>query len=388
LHMTHCHEEQEQFEIKERNILLVGNPNCGKSVIFHKLTGIYTHVSNYPGTTLQIYQGKYKGYAVIDTPGVYGISSINTEENIVKKIILKAHKIINVVNALHLDRELFLTLQLIDMGLPLIVALNFKNEAEKNGIKIDVEELSKQLGVKVIPIDVVKGTGVSEIKANISNIKPSTKLQYNYKSPIVTSSQKIKNRIEYILALESDKKVLKKYGLDTKISADEVYQQRRKRINDVITVVQKNESKKSDFKKKLASLMIHPFFGFFFLALVLYLAYQIVGVFVAQTVVGFTEEIMMQGHYVPYIQQFVNLFYFPSWVNTLLVGEFGILTMPVAYLIGLLLPLVISFYLLLSILEDSGYLPRLAFLIDKWLNKVGLNGKAVIPLIFANVSRP
>ena len=379
--MPSCHEEQKEFEVKGKSIVLVGNPNSGKSVVFHKLTGVYTNVSNYPGTTIHLSEGKYKDYSIIDTPGVYGISSFNPEEEITKETASKAFGIINIVNALYLDRELFLTLQLIDMGLPVIISLNFMDEAEKYGIRVDVEKLSRALGVKVIPSVAIKGIGIPEIKSNLQNIKTSTQQNFDYGPDEDKLISKIKNRAEYILALEGDLHTLKKYNIALKSPADGIYQQRRKRADKIVEAVQKSVSKKGIFKKKLASLMVHPFLGFVFLALVLYLAYEIVGVFVAQTVVGFTEGTLMGEYYAPFIHKFVSLFNLPSWANTLLVGEFGVLTMPVTYLLGLLLPLVISFYILLSILEDSGYLPRLAFLIDKWLNKVGLNGKAVIPLI-------
>lgn len=388
--MKSCHEEKEDFEIKGNDIIvLAGNPNSGKSVVFHKLTGIYNTVSNYPGTTLNITHGKYRDYSIIDTPGVYGISSLNPEEKITKDMLLKAKSVLNIVNAACLERELFLTLQIIDMGLPTMVVLNFMDEVKKQGINIDIEELSSRLGVKVIPAVAVKGMGMLEIKANISKIKPSSLPKFDYEKYIVnahakydsTELHKIKNRVEYILALEGDQEAIKKHSLKLKISPDEIYKRRRARIDEIIKKAVIKEPKKQAFKKKLASLMVHPVFGFVFLALILYLAYQLVGVLVAQKVVNFTEKILMQGYYVPYIKQFVNLFSLPLWLNTLLAGEFGILTMTLTYIIGILLPLVISFYILLSILEDSGYLPRLAFLVDKTLTRFGLNGKAVIPLI-------
>jgi ferrous iron transport protein B len=378
--MSSCHENYKEFELKNKNIILVGNPNAGKSVFFHKLTGMYTNVSNYPGTTLQIIQGTYEDYTVVDSPGVYGLSSISLEEEITKKIVLKADKILNVVNALHLERELFLTLQLIDMGFPVVVALNFMDEVEKSNAIINIKELSKRLGVKVIPTVAIKGEGISEIKSSLSKVKPS-KIQYDYNKGLPEHISKIKKRSEYILAIEGDPEILKKNGCNLKMSPDEVYQKRRKRVDEIVTAVQEKQSKDSTFKRNLSSLMIHPLFGFVFLAFIMYLAYQIVGVFVAQTVVGFTEETIMLGHYTPLIQKFMGLFHLPSWLNYVLVGEFGVLTMPVNYIVGLLLPLVVSFYLLLSVLEDSGYLPRLAFLMDKFLNRVGLNGKAIIPII-------
>ncbi|MBI5389295.1 ferrous iron transport protein B [Candidatus Woesearchaeota archaeon] len=386
--MKSCHDEGADVKGDETNIIaLVGNPNTGKSVVFHKLTGIYTTVSNYPGTTLNITTGKYKEHTIVDTPGVYGISSISTEERITTEIVLKASGVVNIVNAACLERELFLTLQLIDMGLPTVVVLNFMDEAEKQGLLIDVKALSSQLGVRVIPTVAVTGSGIADLKTSLAHIESSSLPVFGYERGMDIDAERllvlhsIKNRAEHILALEGDGEVGVKYSLNTKISPDKVYTQRRKRVNAIIRTVVTENPKKRTFKKKLASLMVHPVFGFFFLAAILYIAYLVVGVFVAQTVVNFTEKTIMQGYYVPYIKEMVGFFDLPVWLYTLFAGEFGILTMTLTYIVGILLPLVVSFYILLSLLEDSGYLPRLAFLVDKTLTRFGLNGKAVIPLM-------
>src|SRR3989338_6243893 len=232
--MPSCHEEQKEFEVKGKSIVLVCNPNSGKSVVFHKLTGVYTNVSNYPGTTIHLSEGKYKDYSIIDTPGVYGISSFNPEEEITKETASKAFGIINIVNALYLDRELFLTLQLIDMGLPVIISLNFMDEAEKYGIRVDVEKLSRALCVKVIPSVAIKGIGIPEIKSNLQNIKTSTQQNFDYGPDEDKLISKIKNRAEYILALEGDLHTLKKYNIALKSPADGIYQQRRKRADKIV----------------------------------------------------------------------------------------------------------------------------------------------------------
>ena len=148
-----CHKSVEAGEAVVEGapkLVLAGNPNVGKSVFFNALTGMYVDVSNFPGTTVEISSGRYGDYVVIDTPGVYGVSSFNDEEKAALDIILEADMILNVVDAVHLHRDLFLTQQLIDMGKRVIIALNLMDDAEKNGISIDVPKLSEMLGVPVV----------------------------------------------------------------------------------------------------------------------------------------------------------------------------------------------------------------------------------------------
>ncbi|MBI2547867.1 ferrous iron transporter B [Candidatus Woesearchaeota archaeon] len=345
-----CHDDHPKA-ISGKLLVLVGNPNAGKSVIFHHLTGKYVTVSNYPGTTIQLEQGKFQTYTVIDTPGVYGVSSFTHEEQITHDIIFQATKIVNVVHALHLERDLFLTLQLLETGLPLVVVLNFMDEARKQGQVINVDLLAKRLGVDVIPTTAPTGEGI----------------------PLLLGKLQQKKQQENSRAVQRTK--LREHEQEI------IYRERRKKVNELVAEVVKVKQTKKTIKQRLAEMMIHPFGGILVLIVVLFLAYELIGVFVAQTVVGITEGTIMNGYYVPFITRVVSFFSLPEWLRTLLVGEFGVLTMTITYVLGLLLPLVAGFYLFLSFIEDSGYLPRLAFLIDKWLTRVGLNGKAVVPLI-------
>lgn len=132
----HSHQQVEiKTKMDTKKLVLAGNPNVGKSIFFNYLTGLYAEVSNYPGTTVEILRGRYKDFIVYDTPGIYGLSSFNDEEKIAKNIIAEADVILNVVDAVNLERDLFLTLQLIDSGKPVVVALNMMDEAEKKRIK-------------------------------------------------------------------------------------------------------------------------------------------------------------------------------------------------------------------------------------------------------------
>ena len=379
----HCHNNLSNIQIPEgaKKIVLVGNPNVGKSVFFNALTGVYVDVSNFPGTTVDISHGRYGNDVVIDTPGVYGVSSFNDEERVARDVILSADLILNVVDAVHLERDLFLTLQVIDSGIPVIVAINMMDEAEQQGIKIDVDLLEHLLGVPVIPTVAVKNKGLDQVKnslydARTGNIPPALKKEL----------QETLNRIgtwaEALLVLEGDPNVAARHGVEPGTKREEIYHERRHRVNDIINHAVKESNEGISLTTKLGRWMLSPVTGIPIFLLALYAMYYIIGVLVAQDIVGFTEETIMQGMYEPAVRGLVGRYISESSVlGTILIGEFGLLTMTVTYILGLLLPLVVGFYLVLSIMEDSGYLPRLATLVDRLMNTIGLNGRAIIPMI-------
>jgi ferrous iron transport protein B len=359
----------------------VGNPNVGKSVFFGYLTGIYAEVSNYPGTTIEITSGRSGADAVIDTPGIYGVSSFNDEERVARDIILRADVVLNVVDGVHLERDLFLTLQLADMGIPMVVALNFMDEADKEGLEIDADLLSDLLGVPVIPTVAVKGRGMADLKSAMSSARPG------HSDPYVTQRmtdalRTVGSQREAVLVIEGDEIVSERHGLKPGGLREELYVRRRERVNDIVGHVVKEIRVGKRFALRLGQLMLNPWTGVPILALVLYAMYQVIGVVIAQTVVGFTEKTLMEGYWEPAMKSFIFRWISEnSVVGIILAGKFGVLTMTVTYLLGLLLPLVIGFYLALAVLEDSGYLPRVSALTDRLLNSIGLNGRAVIPII-------
>lgn len=379
----HCHEIGLNIEIPEgaRKIVLAGNPNVGKSVFFNALTGLYVDVSNYPGTTLEISHGKYAGDIVIDTPGVYGISSFNDEEKIARDIILGADIVINIVDAVHMERDLFLTQQIIDTGVPVVVGLNMTDEAERQGRKIDVDLLSDLLGVPVIPTVAILKKGIEELKASISKARPGH-IEPELHTKLHLLHDRVANQGEALLIMEGDPIVAERHGIAPGQDREEIYLLRRARVNDIVGHVITQTKEGASFGAKLGQMMIHPLTGIPILAVFLYAMYKFIGVFIAGDVVGFTEEVVMQGKYEPFIRGLVEQ-YIPqqSALGTILIGEFGVLTMTVTYILGLLLPLVLGFYVALSAFEDSGYLPRIATLSDRAMSAIGLNGRAIIPII-------
>jgi len=367
-------------DIKDKKLVLAGNPNSGKSVFFNHLTGIYVDVSNFPGTTVDISTGKYKGYTVADTPGVYGVSSFNEEETVARDVILEADIILNVVDSVHPGRDLFLTKQLIDMGKPVLVALNMFDELQKNGMDIDVKLLEELLGVPVISTSAVKNIGVTDVLMSLEQARQGNR------DPGLTEMMKqfgnTCSEAEALMILEDDEVVAARFNVETSGLRDDIYMERRRAVEDIVNKVLKETSKGASFGTLLGRWMLKPATGIPMLLLTLYAMYKIIGIFVAGTVVGFTEELIMEGMYRPFIISVLSPFISEgSFIGNMLIGEFGILTMVPVYIIGLLLPLIIGFYVLMAVLEDSGYLPRIAALADRMLISLGLNGKAIIPII-------
>lgn len=365
-----------------RCIVLAGNPNVGKSALFNALTGLYVDVSNFPGTTVNTCYGHLGKDIIIDTPGIYGISSFTPEEKLATGLILSADLVINVVDAAHLERDLFLTLHLIDCGVPLVIALNMVDEAGNCGLSVDNVKLEDLLGVPVIPTVAVEKKGLHQLAGRIAEARPGR------------TDKSLRNRLEKmarmydistgeaLLLLEGDREVAGKLAVVPGMERNVLYSQRRERANMVAAGVILEVDGIDGFSARLGRLTIRPATGLPILFLVLAAIYLMVGVFFAQMVVEFTEGIVMQGYYEPAVKSLLYRIVAPdSPVGVILAGQFGLATMAVTYLFGLLTPLVLGFFLVISLLEDTGYLPRIAILVDRSLAPLGLNGLAIIPLI-------
>jgi len=418
---------------KNDKVVLVGNPNVGKSLFFNYFSGMYVDVSNFPGTTVSISSAKFKNYDIYDTPGIYGVSSFNDEERVAKNVIMKADRVLNIVNTLNLERDLFLTLQLIEMGLKVSVILNFSDEVKKKNLKVDSNKLSEILGVEVYETSAVNKTGFENLESAIKNARKG-KLDLDLFATLQQIMNKGISQADSVLIVEGDEDVSNEHNITqgTFSQRENVYINRRNKISEIVDVVQYEDSTKGEFLNKLGHFSINPITGIPILAVVLVLIYFFVGEFVAQTVVNFTEvEIghhLFENNLKSFVADFTpteiksvttdkdgivisnNNFDFPKGMNEneslknefylvkskpnteldfefhnplveLMFGDFGFITMTVTYLVFLLLPLVIGFYLVMAILEDSGYLPRLATMLDRTFSKLGLNGRAVIPII-------
>ncbi|MBI3591121.1 MAG: ferrous iron transporter B [Candidatus Melainabacteria bacterium] len=437
-----------------KQIALVGNPNVGKSVFFHHISSIYVDVSNYPGTTVEITSAPIANNTVIkDTPGIYGVSSFNDEERVARDVILYADIIVNVVSAISLERDLFLTKQLIDMNKDLIIAINQMDEARALGLEININKLSELLGVPIYPTVAITGEGMKEVKEAIEinkakkgNVDPVLQRELTELLPLVT------NQAEALLILEGDLIIAERLKTEPRNKRNEIYSTRRKEVNDLISKTTNKSNTKERFLTKISNILIDPIWGSLAAILIGFLfLYQFLGIWVGGDLVNFTEKKIMNAYYEPVVREATGVFLpieivikdnsprktliysFPkgfwadkkkyeelksyrknnktieqeyffgpsdyieakaneirmgnlknnffSALGTILSGKYGVLTLTVTYLLGLLLPLVIAFYTALALLEDSGYLPRLAVLVDGLLSRIGMNGRAIIPLI-------
>jgi len=378
----HIHPESPLLgkDFSQKKVILAGNPNVGKSVIFNEMSGLYVDVSNYPGTTIEVSKGEFAGNAVYDTPGIYGVSSFSDEERVALDVILEADVVLNVVDGTHLERDLFLTQQLIDMGKKITVLMNFMDEVEKQKISIDVHRLEHFFGVTIIPIIAVDGVKKEVIENAVQNAKEGVQREELH-SMLHTMLSRVGSQAEALLVLEGDKTVSERHGIAAGIHQEEIYVERRNRVNYILNQVLQDNHTESRVPDIIGRWAMKPLTGIPILLAVLYATYLFVGRWVANDLVGFTEIKIGQGMWEPWIRSVVASFSGESWVREILAGEFGVLTMTVTYVLFLLLPLVGAFHFMLSMLEDSGYLPRLATMVDRGLALLGLNGRAVIPII-------
>ena len=378
----HCGPGSTEARPGSETVVLVGNPNVGKSVVFNALTGTYVDVSNFPGTTVELTRGRFGEHDLIDTPGVYGVSSFNDEETVARDIILDGDIVINVVDAVHLERDLFLTLQLVDMSKRMVVALNMADEARRRGLSVDRDLLEDLLGVPVVETIAVEGVGFDELKAAVERARRGHTTVALDADLGQTAERLGVSRAEALLVLEGDDAVSGRLGTEPGTRRDELYLARRARVNDVCGHVITETTQGASFSARLSHAMMHPLTGVPMLLALLAAVYVVFGQWVAGNLVDFLRGNLFERHFTPWVQGLVAHVFAPgSAMYNLLAGQFGVLTMTPATMFGVILPLVAGFYLLLALLEDTGYLPRIAALTDRSLTSMGLNGRAVIPLI-------
>jgi ferrous iron transport protein B len=327
-------------------IVLVGNPNVGKSVIFGRLTGRYATVSNYPGTTVGITSGRAMLGAevcdVVDSPGVNALDGVLSEDEQVTRRLLanrEADVVVQVADARNLRRALALTAQVAGFGLPMILVLNMVDEARRRGIEVDAARLAVELGVPVVETVAIEGQGLDDLKEGLPLAAPA--------------------RVPFVPG-----------GDHAAWAHDTALRLRRTRPSSV-----------GRFQEWLSRAVRRPATGLPILAVVLYVVYLFVGVFGAQTLVNLIEHGMFARYINPAAIAVADRVVPWAPARDFLVGPYGLVTMGVTYAIAIVLPVVATFFLIFGWLEDSGYIPRLAIFADRIFRVMGLNGKAVLPMV-------
>ena len=398
----------------ERRLVLVGNPNVGKSKIFSMLTGEYVVVSNYPGTTVEVRSGRTPelDYHVVDTPGITGVVPRSDEERVTLNTLLTEGlaAVLQVGDALNLRRTLLLTMALIEADVPLVLDLNLADEAEKKGYVIDTARLSKRLGIPVVQTVATRGTGRRQLlEALRSPAKSPLRIAYD---------SRVQEAVEAIAGLLPPYPVSRRAVALTLLSGDpslvdalfgdqagqgraikDIIVQTQSRVLEPLSRVildarlalverlirecvtlREGQGFRSHFAHDLDRFSTHPLGGALLMLGILYVIYEFVGVFAAGTVVDFVQNVIFGEWVLPPIVESLSRFPYPL-VRDFLVGPYGQITMGITYSVAIVFPTVTAFYIVFSFLEDTGYLPRLEVMINRLFSLIGLNGKAVIPIV-------
>lgn len=388
-------------------VAMAGQPNSGKSTLFNQVAGYKTVTSNFPGKTVKYTKTKvhFSGQVldIVDLPGTYSLTSFDLAEVEARKYLMKkeANVVVNVMDASLLSRSLELTLQIVELDVPMIVCLNMMDEAERKGIHIDTQALESILGVPVVSAVAVKGKGVREVfRAAIETAesrKNPRKIEYskdieevvlNLRKVIENQSTKLKipPRLFALKLLENDKYFLKYIEspqiLETVKSFQKKLEESHGRPSDVVISSERHAQAMNIFEQvakvtkpeismrdRLDDILMHKYLGYISLAVILYTFFNVVfgiGQLLESFILDFFESVTpllslyMSGLLLKVVEGVVEGF---------------------AGGIGIVLPYLVPFLLGLALLEDAGYLPRIAFLMDTFLHRIGLHGKAVIPLI-------
>ncbi|SDJ97995.1 ferrous iron transporter B [Natronincola ferrireducens] len=336
------------IEKNDLKILLMGNPNVGKSVVFSKLTGMEVMSANYTGTTVTYTKGiinhrKKKG-VLIDVPGTYSLDSTSPAEEVAIEFLNEASAdvVICVLDATNLERNLNFALQVQEYGLPTVFALNLIDVAERQGISIDVEKLEKELGAPVVPTVAIRNIGLVEL------MEKTWEIMGNKENSIT----------------------------DLTVTEEERWQ----KVGKIIKQVQNVEDRHPTFLEKLGDLMLQPFPG---LPIAVFVLMMALGVVVGGGK-GLRAAIflpLVNNWIVPFFRNIISLFITEGITYNILVGEYGVLVKGIEWPFALILPYVLLFYIVLSFLEDSGYLPRLGVLVDATLRRLGVHGGNIVPFI-------
>ncbi|MBP3914910.1 MULTISPECIES: ferrous iron transport protein B [unclassified Clostridium] len=322
-----------------KNVALLGNPNVGKTTLFNSLTGSNQRVGNWAGVTVDKKEGFFDDFKIVDLPGIYAMDTFSNEEKISKEFLENGQVdlILNIIDASNIDRNLYLTMQLKQFKKPIILAVNMIDVAEKKGIDIDYKKLEKLLKVTVVPIQASKEQGIDDVKKALKNI----------------DNNKVDNN-DYNFSSEKETYVY---------------------IENLLSECTKKDNKATKtIKEKLDNIMLNPWLAYPIFFIIMALTFQITFSWIGQPLSDLLDS-LLNDSLVPIIESLIQGT--APWFQSLIIdgiigGVGGILV---------LLPIILSLFACITILEDSGYMARVAFIMDKIMRKMGLSGKAFIPMI-------
>jgi ferrous iron transport protein B len=398
-------------------VLLVGNPNVGKSVIFGALTRTYVTVANYPGTTVEIIRGRALSLPgapeVVDAPGTNSLTPQSDDERVARDLLLAEPDavVLQIGDTKNLRRVLYLTAQLAELGRRQLLVLNLQDEARDLGVRVEANELERRLGVPVIPATATRNAGLDAIPRRLSQAAVA-QLECSYPAVVERAVLDVAGllpaelgaaRRGLALMLLSGDRTLGEWarealpeggvGLVERRQAElkralgigaatAIARARHRAVAELLRqVFHVQKARGGTLRDRLGELSMHPIWGVPVLAAVLFLAYEFVGVFGAGTLVRLVEDGLFGKVINPAATALANKLVPWVWLRDLFVGPYGLVTMALTYAIAIVLPVVGTFFILFGVLEDSGYLPRLAVMVNRIFRGMGLNGKAVLPMI-------
>lgn len=346
--------ERASWGVFMQRVLLIGHPNVGKSAVFSHLTDKFAVISNYPGTTVEVMTGICrKGrleIEIIDTPGIYSLYPLTAEESITRTILASTpiRYVIHVVDGKNTERMLPLTLELIELGFPVILAVNMLDEVERGGIKIDFLGLQAELGIPVVGTNGLSGEGLPRLKHLLFHTAPSNTLP---SSPVIPLTPHSKQQQHY-----------------------------RNRTQEITTHHIDYDPNLSPWTC-LDTILLHPIVGLIIGILFLYtIIYQVMGQFAAGFLVDLIDTHIFKSLIDPWFAKITDPISNTLFAS-LLSGDYGLFTLGFRYTFVIILPIVGVFFFTFALLEDSGYLPRFAAVMDRWCQYIGLSGTAMIPLV-------
>ena len=396
---------------------LVGNQNCGKTTLFNQLTGSNQHVGNFPGVTVDRKDGVIKGYKntlITDLPGIYSMSPYSSEEIVTRNFLLKEKPkaIINIVDATNIERNLYLTMQLLELNMPMVVALNMMDEMSGNGGTVLINELEAHLGVPVVPISAAKGEGIDELVSHVLHVayyqeKPQFLQHFDNQAldrcinaiehliedhakkariPLRFAASKLAENdsllLEQLDLSQNEKEILEhiRKQLEEESSLDCSAAIASDRFHSIINICRQTVKKPHESKERLRSQKINQFLTGKYTGIPAFIGIMGIVFFLTFNVIGsFLQGILENG--VSIVTNYVDTLLTQAQINValhslIIDGIFNGVGTVLSFL-----PIIVTLFFFLSILEDSGYMARVAFIMDKLLRKIGLSGRSIVPML-------